>query len=233
MIRSLVVEDDKNIRKLMTIWLEKAGFTPLTAANGEQAISVLSAEKVHLMLVDIMMPVMNGVELLSYMKLNEISVPVIMTTVKESIEDKKTCFDLGADDYLVKPIDREELLLRIRAVLKRCNVLDEKILHVGSVTLDGNTLSVSSGDKRTTMPKKEFEILFKLLSNPSKVYTKPQLIDEFWGYDSDTFTDTVKVHVNRIRSKIEIYPEIGIQTIRGVGYKGEVHDEKSHGEKTE
>lgn len=210
----------------MSIWLHKAGYTPFAAGNGEEAVEVLMKNKIHLLLVDIMMPVMNGTEFLKYLKMNDISVPVIITTAKESIEDKKICFELGADDYLVKPINREELLLRINAVLKRCNVLDSKILHIGPVTLNANTLTVSSGEKSTTMPKKEFEILFKLLSNPDKVYTKPQLMDEFWGYDSDSFSDTVKVHINRIRSKIEPYPEINIRTIRGVGYKGDTHVRK-------
>ena len=226
MINILIVEDDKNIRKLMGIWLTKAGYCPLSAENGEEAVNILTRQKVHLLLVDIMMPVMNGTELLHYLQINDIRVPVIVTTAKESIEDKKVCFELGADDYLVKPIDREELLLRINAVLKRSNVIDSKILHIGSVTLDANTLTVSSGDKVTPMPKKEFEILFKLLSDPNKVYTKPQLMDEFWGYDSDSFTDTVKVHINRIRQKIEPYPEIGVRTIRGVGYKGDIHVRK-------
>lgn len=226
MINILIVEDDKNIRKLMSIWLQKAGFNPLTAENGEAAVNLLAAQKIHLLLVDIMMPVMNGTELLQYLKLNDIRVPVIVTTAKESIEDKKICFSLGADDYLVKPVDREELLLRINAVLKRCHVIDSKILHIGSVTLDANTLTVSAGEMTTPMPKREFEILFLLLSNPDKVYTKPQLMDEFWGYDSDSFSDTVKVHINRIRKKIEPYPEIGICTIRGVGYKGDIHVRK-------
>ena len=226
MINILIVEDDKNIRKLMSIWLQKAGYNPLTAANGEEAVNLLAKEKIHLLLVDIMMPVMSGTELLRYLKLNDIRLPVIITTAKESIEDKKICFSLGADDYLVKPVDREELLLRINAVLKRSNVIDSKILHIGSVTLDANTLTVSAGKKSTTMPKKEFEILFFLLSDPDRVYTKPQLMDAFWGYDSDSFPDTVKVHINRIRQKIEPYPEIGIRTIRGVGYKGDIHVQK-------
>ena len=226
MINILIVEDDKNIRKLMGIWLTKAGYCPLSAENGEEAVNILTRQKVHLLLVDIMMPAMNGTELLHYLQINDIRLPAIVTTAKESIEDKKVCFALGADDYLVKPIDREELLLRINAVLKRSNVIDSKILHIGSVTLDANTLTVSSGDKVTPMPKKEFEILFKLLSDPNKVYTKPQLMDEFWGYDSDSFTDTVKVHINRIRQKIEPYPEIGVRTIRGVGYKGDIHVRK-------
>ena len=226
MINILIVEDDKNIRKLMSIWLQKAGYNPLTAANGEEAVNLLAKEKIHLLLVDIMMPVMSGTELLRYLKLNDVRLPVIITTAKESIEDKKICFSLGSDDYLVKPVDREELLLRINAVLKRSNVIDSKILHIGSVTLDANTLTVSSGEKSTTMPKKEFEILFFLLSDPDRVYTKPQLMDAFWGYDSDSFPDTVKVHINRIRQKIEPYPEIGIRTIRGVGYKGDIHVQK-------
>lgn len=226
MINILIVEDDIHIQKLMSIRLQKEGFSTLTADNGEQAIEVLMKHKVQLMLVDIMMPVMNGIDLLRYLKSNSFSVPVIMTTVKESIEDKKTCFDLGADDYLIKPIDREELVLRIRAVLKRCNVLDATVLQIQDVTLDYNRLTVADGKNQITMPKKEFEILFRLLSSPHKVFTKNELMDELWGYDSDSFNDTVKVHVNRIRSKIEIFPQIGIRTIRGVGYKGEIYEEK-------
>ena len=134
MINILIVEDDIHIQKLMSIRLQKEGFSTLTADNGEQAIEVLMKHKVQLMLVDIMMPVMNGIDLLRYLKSNSFSVPVIMTTVKESIEDKKSCFDLGADDYLIKPIDREELVLRIRAVLKRCNVLDATVLQIQDVT---------------------------------------------------------------------------------------------------
>ena len=223
MINILIAEDDANIRRLMSIWLTKAGFNPLTAENGEEAIELLLKNKIHLLLVDIMMPVVNGVELLKYLRRNEFTTPVIVTTALESIEDKKICFQLGADDYLVKPINREELLLRINAVLKRSNAIDSSVLEVSGVTLNANTLTVSDGKKSVTMPKKEFEILFKLLSFPDKVFTKTQLMDEFWGYDSDTFNDTVKVHINRIRGRIEPFPQIGVGTIRGVGYKGETH----------
>lgn len=223
MINILIAEDDANIRRLMSIWLQKAGFNPITAEDGEKAIRCLLENRVHLLLVDIMMPVVNGVELLQYLRENAFTIPVIVTTALESIEDKKVCFQLGADDYLVKPINREELLLRINAVLKRSNIIDSSVLDIADVTLNANTLTVSDREKSVVMPKKEFEILFKLLSSPDKVFTKTQLMDEFWGYDSDTFNDTVKVHVNRIRTKIEQFPQIGITTIRGVGYKGDIH----------
>lgn len=223
MINLLLVEDDRNIQKLMTIWLKKEGFNVYTSDNGIDAIDLLLRQKIHLLLADIMMPQMNGIELLEYMRQNGISVPVIMTTARESIEDKKACFKLGADDYLVKPIDREELILRIRAVLKRCNVIDENVLSIGSVRLDKKRLEVSSDELCVPLTKKEFDLLFFLLSFPDKVFTKNELLDEFWGYDTESFTDTIKVHINRIRTKIEPFEEIGIQTIRGVGYKGEIH----------
>lgn len=223
MINLLLVEDDRNIQKLMTIWLKKEGFEVYTANNGIEAIDLLLKQKIHLLLADIMMPQMNGIELLEYMRQNNISVPIIMTTARENIEDKKTCFKLGADDYLVKPINREELSLRIRAVLKRSNVIDENILTVGSVRLDKKRLEVSSDKACVVLTKKEFDLLFFLLSFPDKVFTKNELLDEFWGYDTESFTDTIKVHINRIRTKIEPFDEIGVQTIRGVGYKGEIH----------
>lgn len=224
MVSILIVEDDKNIQKLMSIWLKKAEYDVLTAENGEEAVNILSSQKVQLLLVDIMMPVMNGIELLKYVHQNNIHTPVIITTAKDSIEDKKICFDLGADDYLVKPIDREELLLRVRAVLKRCNVIDDMQLTVGGVTLDKNTLTVSSQTDSVLLTKKEFDILFFLLSKTERVYTKNELLDEFWGYDTDSFAETVKVHINRIRTKTAVFPTIGIQTIRGVGYKGEIYE---------
>lgn len=223
MINILIAEDDANIRRLMSIWLQKAGFHPLTAENGEQAVECMQKNKVHLLLADLMMPVLSGVELLKYMHEQALSVPVIVTTALESIEDKKTCFELGADDYLVKPINREELILRINAVLKRSRVSEDVALCVGDVLLNDNTMTVSDKENSVTLSKKEFGILLKLLSSPNRVYTKAQLMDEFWGYDSESYEDTVKVHINRIRAKIEKFPQIGIATIRGVGYKGDIH----------
>lgn len=223
-VNILIVEDDENTRKLASIRLSKEGFHPLTAENGEVAVDLLLKNKIHLAIIDIMMPVMDGMELLQYMKTNGYTIPVIMMTAKESIEDKKACFLLGADDYIVKPVDREELILRIRAVLRRSNVLSDGILTVENVVLNANLLTVSSGKRSVTMPKKEFEILYCLLSRPEKVFTKNELMDKFWGYDTDTFNDTVKVHINRIRSRIEPFPAIGIRTVRGVGYKGEIYE---------
>jgi DNA-binding response OmpR family regulator len=225
LLNILIVEDDENTRKLTSIRLRREGFNPLTAENGEVAVDILLKNKIHLALIDIMMPVMDGMELLRYMRSNGFTLPVIMTTAKESIEDKKACFQLGADDYIVKPIDKEELILRIRAVLRRSNVLSDGILKIGNITLNANLLTVSSGEKSVPMPKKEFEILYCLLSRPDKVFTKNELMDEFWGYDTETFNDTVKVHINRIRSRIEPFGEIGIRTVRGVGYKGEIKGE--------
>jgi DNA-binding response OmpR family regulator len=149
------------------------------------------------------------------------NLPVIFVTAKESLDDKRTGFNVGADDYMVKPIDHEELVLRINALLKRADIRKNKKLVIGSCTLDYEALSVYNSEGEVVQfSKKEFLILYKLLSYPERIFTKNQLMDEFWGYESDTYSDTVKVHINRIRNKIASFPEIDVITVRGLGYRG-------------
>ena len=167
-----------------------------------------------------MMPVMDGFELIENIRAEGRSMPVIIVTAKESLDDKKTGFNLGADDYMVKPIDHEELVLRIHALLKRADIRRDKKLVVGSCTLDYESLSVFNENETVQFSKKEFLILYKLLSYPERIFTKNQLMDEFWGYESDTYSDTVKVHINRIRNKIANFKEIDVITVRGLGYRG-------------
>jgi DNA-binding response OmpR family regulator len=149
-----------------------------------------------------------------------------MCTAKGSIEDKAQGYDAGIDDYMVKPIDFDELLMRIKAVLRRAETVSERKLKVGNTVLDYDTLTITDGEKTETLTKKEFGILFKLLSYPEKSFSKSQLFEEFWSFDSDTEEDAVKVYVNKIRNKIENFPEIDVQTVRGVGYRG-VRNEKN------
>lgn len=221
MYNILLVDDEANILKLMEIWLKRAGFGVITAMNGEEALAKLKKEDIDLIVADVMMPVMDGFTLVETLRAEGKTIPVILATAKESIEDKKEGFNCGADDYMVKPIDHEELVLRINAVIKRADIRKEKKIVVGSCTVDYQSLSVYNEEgKREILSKKEFLILYKLLTYPERVFTKNQLMDEFWGAESDSFPDTVKVHINRIRNKIAAFPEIDIATVRGFGYRG-------------
>ncbi len=227
MYNVMVVDDEVNILKLMDIWLTRAGFGVITATNGEEALAKLKKEEVDLIVADVMMPKMDGFTLVETLRAEGNSIPVILATAKESIDDKKSGFNCGADDYMVKPIDHEELVLRINAIIKRADIRKEKKIVVGSCTVDYQTLSVynDKGD-REVFSKKEFLILYKLLTYPERIFTKNQLMDEFWGTETDSFSDTVKVHVNRIRNKIAAFPEIDIATVRGFGYRGIRNEQK-------
>lgn len=220
MFNVLIAEDDKNIRKLIGIKLKAAGYNVILVENGEEALNSVYENHVDIMVVDVMMPKMNGYELVRALREEQLKIPVIMCTAKSSIGDKAEGFDAGADDYMVKPIDFDELLMRIKAVLRRAETISERKLKVGNVVLDYDTLSVSDDVKKVSLTKKEFCILYKLLSYPEKSFSKSQLFEEFWSFDSDTEEDAVKVYVNKIRNKIVDFKEIDIETIRGVGYRG-------------
>ena len=221
MYNVLVVEDDANILKLMSIRLKKSGFNVLQAENAKEALAVIHSGDADIMVADVMMPGMDGFRLVEKIREEGNRMPIILATAKESLEDKKEGFNCGADDYMVKPIEHEELVLRINALIKRADFRREKKLTVGSVTLDYEKLSVyNDKGEEAQLSKKEFLILFRLISYPEKIFTKSQLMDEFWGYESDTYSDTVKVHINRIRNKIAKFPEIDVVTVRGLGYRG-------------
>lgn len=221
MYNILIVEDDANILKLMNIWLTKSGFNVFTAVNGQDGLEIIRKGETDLVVADMMMPVMDGFEMVECMRAEGREIPVIIATAKEGIDSKRAGFNSGADDYMVKPIDHEELVLRIKALLKRADIRREKKIVVGSCTVDYDSLSVFN-DKGDTeqLSKKEFLILYKLLSYPERIFTKTQLMDEFWGYESETYSDTIKVHINRIRNKIARFPEIDVVTVRGLGYRG-------------
>lgn len=221
MYNVLVVEDEVNILRLMEIRLTKSGFNVFTATNGKEAIDIVRKGDTDIIVADVMMPVMDGFTMLENLRADGCTLPIILATAKESIDDKRSGFNFGADDYMVKPVDHEELVLRINALLKRADIRRDKKLVIGSCTLDNERLSVyNDKGEEELLSKKEFLILFKLLSYPERIFTKNQLMDEFWGYDSDTYSDTVKVHINRIRNKIARFPEIDVVTVRGLGYRG-------------
>lgn len=221
MINLLIVEDDKNLRRLMEVFLIKNGFEVFLAENGDKAIEIFDKVHIDLVLCDIMMPKINGYDLVKELRRFNYDLPIIMVTAKESFEDKKKGFLVGVDDYMVKPIDLDELLLRINALLRRAKISNEHKLIIGDVILDYNSLTITKDDKIIELPKKEFYLLFKLLSYPKQIFTRHQLMEEIWGMDIESDERTVDVHIKRIREKLCNFDEFKIITVRGLGYKAE------------
>ena len=221
MFNILIVEDDKNLRRLIGTVLKQNGFNVFSANDGEQALEILESTKADLIICDIMMPNMDGYELTSSLRDAGYNMPILMITAKDTMEDKRKGFISGTDDYMVKPINIDEMLLRINALLRRSKISTEHRLEVGEVVLDYDTLSVQSKNETIILPKKEFMLLFKLMSYPKKIFTRQQLMDEIWGLDTETDERTVDVHIKRLREKLSDIKEFEILTVRGLGYKAE------------
>ncbi|MEK3749870.1 response regulator transcription factor [Paenibacillus sp. FSL E2-8871] len=219
MIKILVVEDDKHVRKLMNAVLKREGYEVLTAENGIQALDVLEVQHIDLIILDIMMPGMDGYEFAEELRNANNMIPILMATAKQLPEDKKKGFRLGTDDYMTKPVDTEEMLLRIQALLRRSQIVSARKLVVGKVILDFDALTVIRDNEKQMLPQKEFLLLYKLLSYPERIFTRIQLMDEIWGMDSETTDTTVNVHINRLRKRFENYPEFELVSVRGLGYK--------------
>ena len=219
MVRILVAEDNDGLRRLLGIHLRRAGYEVTEASDGAEALAALEREPVDLLIADVMMPGVDGFQLTESLRSSGYTLPVIIVTAKEALEDKRTGFRSGADDYMVKPINIEELLLRVRALLRRCRIAGESLLTVGETTLDESSLSVSRGNTTIMLRQKEFQLLHKLLSYPGKIFTRQSLMDDIWGYDSETDPRTVDVHIKRLREKLLPFPDFELQTVRGLGYK--------------
>jgi two-component system OmpR family response regulator len=219
MFQVLVVEDDTNARKLMKAVLERAEYSVLTAFNGEEALTLMDTHHVDLIVLDIMMPGMDGYALTSELRAAGNVIPILMVTAKQLPADKKKGFWAGTDDYMTKPVDTEEMLLRIKALLRRSHIVSERKLILGELELDYDALTVSRGEDRQTLPQKEFFLLYKLLSYPDKIFTRIQLMDEIWGMESESGDTTINVHINRLRRRFECFPEFELVSIRGLGYK--------------
>ncbi len=225
MLNILVVEDDKNTRKLITTILKNYGYSTLEATNGVEALDVLDHNHIDLMVLDVMMPKMDGYELAQTLRENGSQMPMLMLSAKSAVNDIKQGFVVGIDDYMTKPFDFEELLLRIKALLRRSKIVAENKLVIGKITLDYNSYSIITVDSTETLPQKEFLLLYKLLSYPERVFTRMQLMDEIWGMDAESDEHTVNVHINRLRTRFADTKEFEIVTVRGLGYKAVRHDE--------
>ena len=219
MFNILVVDDQTNIRRLYEYTLEKNGYRVFTAENGEQALEVIAASHIDLMILDIMMPKLDGYGCLKAPREENNNVPVLMITAKDTSDDMRKSFMLGTDDFMVKPVDEMEMLLRIKALLRRSKISEEQRLTVGGTELFYDSFTVVRGGVSTVLPRKEFQILFKLLSFPGKTFTRNNLMEEFWSMDTDSEARTVDVHINRLRERFKDNDDFSIETVRGLGYK--------------
>lgn len=219
MFNILIVEDDPSTRRFLDAILAGEGYRTFTADDGDAALDLLDKQHIDLMITDIMMPGMDGYTLTETLRDAAFDLPILMLSAKEMPHDKKRGFLVGTDDYMVKPPDEEELLLRIKALLRRYKIVNERKIRIGEVLLDYDALTVSRGDEHMTLPQKEFYLLYKLLSYPDIIFTRSQLMDEIWGMDSESDDRTVNVHINRLRDRFSGYPDFEIVTIRGLGYK--------------
>ncbi len=219
MFHILVVDDDKNTRLFLRGVLEGAGYTVTEASDGADALALLERAHIDLAVLDIMMPNMDGYEFTRTLRQSDNNLPILMVSAKQLPVDKHKGFLVGTDDYITKPIDDEEMLFRIKALLRRAKIANERRIEIGDVVLDYDSLTVSRAGEVVELPQKEFLLLYKLLSYPGKIFTRIQLMDEIWGADSDTGWETVTVHIARLRKRFEGWSAFEIESVRGLGYK--------------
>lgn len=225
MFNILVVEDDKNLRKLIVTCLKRENYQTYEATNGIEALEILDNNYIDLIVSDIMMPKMNGYELTKELRNANYNIPILLITARSTLSDKKEGFLSGADDYMVKPIDIEEMSLRVKALLKRANMTNEKEIKIGNLILNYTQLSVINGEKNYQLAQKEFYLLYKLLSSPNIIFTRQELMEEIWGLDNESYYRTIDVHIKRIREKLSDIDIFEIISVRGVGYKAIIKGE--------
>ena len=221
MFHILIAEDDHSLRTLMRAYLEQEGYKVYLAADGREALTILENTHIDLAICDLMMPFLDGFQLTEQLRQANYTLPILIVTAREGLEDKKRAFALGTDDYMVKPVDMNEMIWRVGALLRRAQIVNEHKLTIGKVVLDYDALTVTSEKETLELPRKEFYLLYKLLSYPKKIFTRQQLMDEIWGMDAKTDERTVDVHIKRLREKLGDLEEFKIITVRGLGYKAE------------
>ena len=219
MFSILVVEDDEILNKMIGVKLRQETYHVFAAFDGVQALDVLDREHIDLIISDIMMPNMDGYELIRELRDAAYTIPILIVTARNQMEDMEKGFQAGTDDYMIKPVNLKEMVLRVKALLRRSQIANEKKLIIGSTILDFDALTIKTKEDDFEMPPKEFYLLFKLLSNPNKIFTRQELMDELWGMDSEVDDRTVDSHIKKIRRKFERCVDFEIITIRGLGYK--------------
>ena len=219
MFNVLVVEDDKNLKKLMVTYLKRNNYTVFEANNGVQALDIIDKQYIDLVISDVMMPEMDGFELVNELRTSNYEIPIMLITAKGDISDKKQGFILGADDYMVKPVDMEEMILRVSVLLKRVKSANKRRIVIGDLIIDYDQLSVTKQGKVYNLAQKEFYLLYKLISTPNTIFSRQELIEEIWGLESESEYRTVDVHIKRLREKLSDLNEFEIVTVRGAGYK--------------
>lgn len=228
MFRVLVVDDDKNTRFFIKEALELENYKVFCAKDGVEALEIYDKEYIDLVILDIMMPNLDGYELTKELRSVNKDILILMISAKQLSEDRKKGFKLGIDDYISKPIDVEELILRIKVLLHRAHATSEKQIVIGDVKIDYDSFTITGYGTTQELPQKEFLLLYKLLSNPNKIFTKIQLMDEIWGLECDTGWETLTVHIGRLRKRIENFKEFRIENVRGLGYKAVINYEEKN-----
>ena len=221
----LIVDDERNMRLLTAARLEGL-YKVQTASDGKEALDIIHKGGIDLVVADIMMPVMDGYELLMTLRKEGYKMPFLFLTAKESLEDKEHGFSLGTDDYITKPFSSDELIWRIKALLRRADIQESNKIRIKNVTIDSERYAVYTDSEYIEFPKKEFNLLFKLLSYPERIFSKQELMEAVWGYDSDSAEDTIKTHISRIRNRLSGIDCFSIITIKGLGYKAVINEEE-------
>ena len=219
MLKILIAEDDRELRQLFSHVLSRNGYTVTGVSNGQEALDAMDADFYDMIISDIMMPVMDGYELVRQLRDVGNTTPVLMITAKDAFDDMRLGFQSGVDDYMVKPINVNEMVLRVQALLRRAQMIHDRRQTIGDTVMECDSLTVTVSGESTVLPQKEFMLLYKMAAYPGKIFTRQQLMDEIWGYDSDSDTHTVDVHIGRLRDRFRDNRDFKIVTIRGVGYK--------------
>lgn len=219
MLKILIAEDDRELCQLFSHVLTKNGYTVRGVSNGREALDALDTDYFDLIISDIMMPVMDGLELVRQLRSAGSTIPVLMITAKDTFDDMRQGFLSGSDDYMTKPVNVNEMVLRVGALLRRAQMINERRLTIGSTVLECDSLTVTTNKESFYLPQKEFMLLYKMASYPGKIFTRQQLMDEIWGYENESDTHTVDVHIGRLRERFRDNQDFRIVTIRGVGYK--------------
>lgn len=219
MLKILIAEDDRELRRLFAHILIKNGYSVKEVSNGQEALDAMDNDYYDLIISDIMMPVMDGYEFVRSLRDAGDNTPVMMITAKDAFDDMRLGFLSGSDDYMIKPVNVNEMVLRVQALLRRAQMINERKQTIGGTVLECDTFTVTTGSESIVLPQKEFMLLYKMSSYPGRIFTRQQLMDDIWGYDSDSDTHTVDVHIGRLRDRFKENTDFKIVTIRGVGYK--------------